>query len=195
MKAHIKDTIMHTAVALFRGKGYHRVTINEICGACGITKKTLYYHFNSKEIIIFAYYQTLIKSPEELIRDLGHIRSPTDKLWHFFECYYQKTALLGVDLYKVLLHYFFHSPDITTSPFSAFHGADSALLYETVLEIIAEGQRIGEFRDDVSADILFWTMASAMMGASVGWCAHNGQLEEKEGIRRMFEIIFLPCNQ
>ncbi len=49
-----KRQIMDAAYGLFYKEGYARTGVDEIAAAAGITKRTLYYHFPSKEALIAA---------------------------------------------------------------------------------------------------------------------------------------------
>jgi AcrR family transcriptional regulator len=44
--------ILDTAYALFRRKGFTRVSMDDIAGAAALTKRTLYYHFKSKDTLL-----------------------------------------------------------------------------------------------------------------------------------------------
>lgn len=46
-----REQILKAAYALFRRKGFTRVSMDEIAAAARITKKTLYYHFKSKDAL------------------------------------------------------------------------------------------------------------------------------------------------
>ena len=46
--------ILDAAYALFRRKGYTRVSMDEIAAATTVTKRTLYYHFESKDQLLAA---------------------------------------------------------------------------------------------------------------------------------------------
>jgi AcrR family transcriptional regulator len=74
---------MDAAYALFRQRGYTRVSVDEISAAAGITKRTLYSHFKSKDSLLesvleaqhtmaFAAFQTfgrkLSGGPEQVVR-------------------------------------------------------------------------------------------------------------------------------
>ena len=50
---HMKDTIIDAAVDLFYQKGYFATSVSEIARQCGIQKASLYYHYPSKENILF----------------------------------------------------------------------------------------------------------------------------------------------
>lgn len=49
-----RSRILDAAYGLFYRKGFGRVGVDEVCGAAGITKKTLYYHFPSKDALLDA---------------------------------------------------------------------------------------------------------------------------------------------
>ena len=43
-----RDEILQAAARCFAEKGYYETTMDDIVGACGLSKGTLYWHFNSK---------------------------------------------------------------------------------------------------------------------------------------------------
>ena len=49
----MKETITAVAVDLFHRKGYFATSISEIAGQCGIQKASIYYHYPSKENILY----------------------------------------------------------------------------------------------------------------------------------------------
>ena len=51
---HTQQRIVDAAYALFRRKGYTRVSMDEIAAAAVVTKRTLYYHFTSKDHLLAA---------------------------------------------------------------------------------------------------------------------------------------------
>jgi AcrR family transcriptional regulator len=50
----MQERILDAAYRLFRRQGYSRVSMNEIAAATGVTKRTLYYHFKSKDQLLAA---------------------------------------------------------------------------------------------------------------------------------------------
>lgn len=50
--------IVDSAYRLFRQKGYARVSVDEIAAAARITKRSLYYHFKSKDELLASVLQT-----------------------------------------------------------------------------------------------------------------------------------------
>ncbi len=53
-----RGQILKAAYALFRRKGFTRVSMDEIAAAAKITKKTLYYHFRSKDELFAAMFES-----------------------------------------------------------------------------------------------------------------------------------------
>jgi AcrR family transcriptional regulator len=49
-----RDRILATAYRLLYQGGYSRVSLDAIAAAAGLTKKTLYYHFDSKDALVAA---------------------------------------------------------------------------------------------------------------------------------------------
>ncbi|RWM05342.1 TetR/AcrR family transcriptional regulator [Mesorhizobium sp.] len=49
-----RPAILQAAYKLFRRRGFFRVGIDEIADAAGVTKRTLYYHFDSKDALLTA---------------------------------------------------------------------------------------------------------------------------------------------
>jgi len=49
-----RQQLLEKAIALFRAKGYSATSIDDVVRACGITKGSLYYHFEGKEDLALA---------------------------------------------------------------------------------------------------------------------------------------------
>ena len=49
-----RDHLIKTAITLFCGHGYHATGIDRFLETAGVSKKTMYQHFRSKEALIYA---------------------------------------------------------------------------------------------------------------------------------------------
>jgi AcrR family transcriptional regulator len=65
----MKETITAVAVDLFHRKGYFATSISEIAGQCGIQKASIYYHYPSKENILFHIQQVTLNELTAYLRD------------------------------------------------------------------------------------------------------------------------------
>lgn len=69
-----EQTILTSAYRLFHRHGFNRVSMDEIATSAGVTKRTLYYHFRSKDDLIAAAFE----HQQELA--LATFRTWTDRL-------------------------------------------------------------------------------------------------------------------
>jgi AcrR family transcriptional regulator len=82
-----REQLIQAALELFSSRGYHAVGVDAISERAGITKKTLYYHFKSKEELILAalrFYDE--RSRNEFMRSVeAKTESPTGRLLAVFD--------------------------------------------------------------------------------------------------------------
>jgi len=73
---HMKDTITDAAVDLFYQKGYFATSVSEIARQCGIQKASIYYHYPSKEAILFQIHKATMDELTAYLR--GNLDGLTD---------------------------------------------------------------------------------------------------------------------
>lgn len=66
-----RKSIMSAAYAQFRRKGYYRASVDEIAAAAKITKRTLYYHFESKDELLASVLQSRHEETYRQFQDFG----------------------------------------------------------------------------------------------------------------------------
>jgi AcrR family transcriptional regulator len=86
-KSSKREQLLQAALGLFCKKGYHGVGVDSISAEAGITKKTLYHHFKSKEEMILAalrHYEE--RSRNNFMRAVEEkTKNPTDRLLAVFD--------------------------------------------------------------------------------------------------------------
>lgn len=81
-----REKILETAIDLFSEKGFHDVSVRELTGAVGIKESSLYNHFSSKQKILDAIYDEILKKfgeltvPEEAMVSMIEKMSPEEFL-------------------------------------------------------------------------------------------------------------------
>jgi TetR/AcrR family acrAB operon transcriptional repressor len=76
-----REQLLDSARSLFVKKGYRMTTTEEIAGNAGLTKGALYYHFSSKEDILFALIKSMFSHMESTVKErLGESITPTELL-------------------------------------------------------------------------------------------------------------------
>lgn len=78
---------LKTAAGAFAKKGYHRTTVDEIAGALGVAKGTIYYHFKSKEELYLAVIHEGVYLLEEQMRlSISVAKTPAEKIKKIIGC-------------------------------------------------------------------------------------------------------------
>ncbi len=76
-----REQIVKAATALLAQKGYDATSLDEVAAAAGVTKGTIYYHFDSKEAVYGAVISPEIdRNMREVEEILGGARSPREAL-------------------------------------------------------------------------------------------------------------------
>ncbi|MCC7415876.1 MAG: TetR family transcriptional regulator [Acidobacteria bacterium] len=71
--------ILHCAASLFRKRGYHGATVEEIAASRQMKKGNLYYYFKNKEAILFACHQYSLDRLMETLVDMEAAASAPDE--------------------------------------------------------------------------------------------------------------------
>jgi AcrR family transcriptional regulator len=70
----VQERIIANAELLFFSRGFSRVTMDQIAAELGISKKTLYLHFDSKHQLLYAIVSRLMAESERFIKSLTEDR-------------------------------------------------------------------------------------------------------------------------
>ncbi len=73
--------LLETSLRLFRRKGFERTTMRDIAEAAGMSVGAAYYHFQSKEDLVLAYYRFTQDEHERLLRErLPGVTDPEERV-------------------------------------------------------------------------------------------------------------------
>ncbi len=98
-----RDDILHAAAQIFRQKGYHAASMQDIADAVGLQKPSLYHHVNSKQEILLA---LLDHALDLLIADMDLVlasKAPADEKLRAAMRAYIRRLTAEADLAAVLL--------------------------------------------------------------------------------------------
>jgi AcrR family transcriptional regulator len=73
-----RDALRHAALARFLDQGVQRTTVAEIAADAGVTERTFYRHYPSKQHILFADYDARL----DWFRKALQVRPPTEPITH-----------------------------------------------------------------------------------------------------------------
>lgn len=177
-----KDLIIKTAYDLFVEYGYNKVTVNDICKSCNITKPTFYYYLDSKEDIISTFYNEVTNDILNNIINIIDADNYWEQLMICFEILIDKCMSIGYDLvsqmYIINLKKDCHTYDFQDN------------LTKLAISIVSKAQDAGQIRNKSDSEMLYRSSAYAYLGTELKWCIKNGELDLKQRIRLTMENIY-----
>ena len=139
------DRIIHASVTLISEHGIGRVTMSQIADAAGVARQTLYNHYGDIDSIVATMIERHNRESIDLLEgSLRIAESPINKL----EQMVRHFAFIGANSH--------HSIDLSDALAAELRASLSE--YQDLVEvhisaIIEEGQRVGNFRTDLSPTI------------------------------------------
>jgi len=157
--------ILKAAVKVFAKKGFHETKVAEIARAAGVADGTIYLYFKNKDDLLISVFEENIDQLNQRLRDdLVELPDTSSKIRHIVR------SQLGVirarrDLAEVL--------SVTLRQSNRFLRQFAAPKFSDYLDIIAEvieeGQRQGEVRQDVAPRVVARALYGALDGLLLTW--------------------------
>ena len=179
-----RSDIIQAAAQIFRQKGYHGTSMQDIADAVDLQKASLYHHISGKQEILV---DILDRALDLLIEDLEAVTqadiSPEKKVREAMQVYVGR--LTGdTDLAAVLLQEHRSLED----DLRASHIARRDRLESLWREMIHEGTQSGDFRETDEAITTFALLG--VLNWMITWYQPGGRLSARE-IANQFADVFL----
>lgn len=180
----IKSIILNSSCNLFAEKGYDNVSVNEICSICSITKPTFYYHFKSKEDILFTRFEASVEDIISSVSSLDTYTTEYDNVLAVFDIIYDAYVELGYDFIQNLLigsmkniEHIIYFPDE---------------LSKLIILHIKNGQKDGSVSKSCEPEQLFEVCRHIFNGYILFWCQHNGITNSSSSLGEVLAPVLSP---
>lgn len=176
--------IIAAAAKLFKEKGYHAATIQDVADEVGMLKGSLYYHIKSKEELLYLVTQEPIRELIERQKKLVESGlSPQQKIVEFI-----RSHLRAFDENYPHMFVFLQEKASLAAPVQA-EVAGIDFRYEGLLEaILSEGLDRGDFRRELDVKMMAFSILG-MCNWMFKWYSKGGRLAIDEIAYHMAEII------
>jgi AcrR family transcriptional regulator len=168
----VRDAILDTTAALVADHGLRSVTMSQIAEETGIGRATLYKYFSGVEPILLAWHERQISGHLEYLAEVrDQAGDPSERLRAVLEAY----ALISHERHG---HH--------DSELAAFLHRDHQVaraqhqLRDMIRDLLTEGAKTGELRDDVAPEELASYCLHALTAAS--------SLPSKAAVRRLVTV-------
>ncbi len=184
--AGVRLRLLASATELFNRKGYAATTVREIVAAAGVTTPVLYYYFRNKEGI---YLDLMGEAWAEFDALLASTISEAGSASSRIRTLASRTLALFVRPIGVarLMDAIYYGPQQGAPhfDFDAYH----MRFQETILRMVQEGIRRGEFRKGNAGDMV-WAVIGAINVTMELYLCHPERALELEGLERVLGVIF-----
>lgn len=193
---HIREALIQTGIEQISTHGYHGTGIKQILDTVNVPKGSFYNFFASKELfvaeVIATYSQDLLKQLNDFISGSGQGLSAKEQLQSIYEFSLHKSAksefkqacLIGAMSSEIASESLEcrEQLKIATQNWVAFF-----------VDRIQQGQLVGEFRNDVTAEELGSVYWAAWEGALIKMKMQNSVESAKKTMNLMLNVLMTPA--
>jgi len=162
--------ILGAAQQVFAAKGYHEATVADVARSAGVSEKTVYDYFQTKEELLFQIpKEPTLEAVESLERHLPYVRGAGNKIrsiiYHFVSFYVQHKEYATV----ILLFLRGNSNYVKTETFEELRRA-----YRVIDGVVDEGIASGEFAAGTDRDLVRWVVMGTVEYILLRWLLLGG---------------------
>lgn len=160
-----RERILRAAVEVFARQGFYNTRVSEVAKAAGVADGTIYLYFESKDQLLLSLFEDRIeKLLAFLAKEIGAIARPEEKLRRIIEL--QLGLLDGErELAEVVTIIVRQSNTLLRE-----HAAPKFVAYlDAIASVVAQGQREGTFRADISPHLVARAVFGALDGIALTW--------------------------
>lgn len=146
-----QEEITREAIKLIAEKGIQGVTIKNLAHAINVSEPALYRHFKNKTSILLAILDSFhVLMPQSEIIEIFRTKTPLERIIFFFTEHFKKFAETPSLVSVVFSDEIFKNEKVLTEKIRELIEKNEKLF----LNLITEGQRKGEIRNDLPAEHL-----------------------------------------
>ena len=179
-----RSRIVSAAWKLFYEQGYDDTTVEEIVEESGTSKGSFYHYFSGKDALLSSLSDLFDDKYQELIPTLEEDMDSFDKLMYLNqELFLMIDNSVSLDLVARM----YSSQLVTTGE---KHLMDhNRLYYKLLRQIVSEGQKKGELRDDATVNEIVKAYALCERALIYDWCISNGDYSLSQYAKTMMPIF------
>jgi TetR/AcrR family fatty acid metabolism transcriptional regulator len=175
-----RERILRAAVKVFAKSGFFAARVSEVAKAAGVADGTIYLYFKSKDELLVSLFEDRVERLLAYLREeLPKLEGAPARFRRIIEL--QLGLLEGErDLAEVITVILRQSTKLMKE-----YAAPKFMAYlDAIARVVAEGQKAGDFRDDVAPHLVARATFGALDGIALTWAlgkAEQGALRRASG--------------
>lgn len=171
----MKQKIMEQSIQLFESKGFSETSIQDLVGALEATKGTFYYYFSSKEELLMdihsAYIDELLEKQREIMNSPADYKTKVIGVIRLLITEIEPNGRKANIFYRELRNLSEENQRVIKQKRKKFR--------LNLLELIEKGMQEGEFRQDLQADMVCFSILG-MCNWSYSWFDPFGPVSDQK---------------
>ena len=186
----VKGRIVAAAWQLFYEKGYNGTTVDDIIDLSGTSKGSFYYYFNTKDELLNTLSMILDDNYEILKEKMDPDMNSYDKLLYLnYEAHSMIEEKINIDLLASL-----YSTQLVAQGHRSLLDQNRTY-YKLISSVIDEGQKRGEFLDEVSVSDLVRYYSMCERALVSDWCLNKGEYSLREYSKKCMPVMLEHFNR
>jgi len=181
-----KDMIISMALRLFQSKGYMKVSVKDICDACGITRGAFYYYYKTKDDILDDIYIISDYLSAQTISEIINSDNFIDQFYRLHYIYLKRTLEVGPEIMGQVLKRYIDKGTKLAEP-------KDVAVYEMYITLIKRAQETGQILNKAPARLLAENAIHLTNSIGLIWSSKKGEIDFSGELRRILDAVFM-CN-
>ncbi|MBN1398195.1 MAG: TetR/AcrR family transcriptional regulator [Bacteroidetes bacterium] len=179
-----EERIIDAASARFMDFGISKVTMDEIASDVGMSKKTVYKFFPSKETLLKAIVHIHLRNVERTVHDIVASEKPVEeKLVEIF-------ALVGKTLKRLSRPFLADLQRHLPSLWKEIDTFRRERVISHLQQMFQQAKKEGVFREDVNPDLFYLIVITTIQGIMNPNVLSQQSFSAEEAFRGMFRILY-----
>lgn len=175
------DTIVNTALALFKKHGYDEVSVRQICEKANVPRSSFYTVFSGKEDILVYSLSRVKGNFEQSMPNFIMAENDLERIWFLSDSFLQQAVSFGPNLCKM---YFIMEINGKCELFNIL-----ADFNDWLTQLLANCQKNGIARVKGNPEELVPMQLNLAKALLFDWVRSNGSFMLRETVRRNIEIF------
>lgn len=182
----IKDEtrIIDTASEKFMDTGFNKVTMDEIASDLGMSKKTVYKFFPSKESLLKAIVHTLMSGVEKEVHRIVTSERPIE------EKLVALLAFVGKIMRKLSRPFMLDTQRFAPALWKEIEIFRRERVLSQLQQIFEQAKKEGVFREDLDPDLFFLILMTAIQGVMNPQVLSQQSFSAEEAFKGIFRIFY-----
>ncbi len=187
-----KEQIIMAALQMFKKKGFSQTTINDIAGAAGIGKGTVYEYFSNKDDIINEAFHFFMAGMEPDFEEILRAQiTGKEKMVRLLEGFIEMMNPEAMEMVELMLFFWSEGLRNRDTKGMLYQGMDKFYVsYREVLaDIIIEGMGDGSLRKNLNPRSVAALIIGALDGVMVQWFLNPKDIDYHDIVRTLSDVL------